>query len=469
MKWKVIILILFSAMLIGMMVACGNDSNNAGADENNDEPEANETENNNENNNEVNDSEEAGDSEPVTIRLHHWYNTEQDNWDVVIDAFEAEHPHIKVESITPENNDANETMQQIDLAAASGDDLDAIIVNDAANYSQRVSQGMFEPLNQYLDDNGIDYEEEYGVDTSVDGDYYALPGKFNGFFVMLNQDALEENGLDVPEEWTWDEYMEYAEILSEGEGSDRRYGTFFHTWTDYLKLAAFNQHEDSNLIKDDGVTSNVDSDRIRQSLEIRQRGHEEDSATPYADTISLDLNYRPQFFGGSAAMIMTGTWMINDSGGVEEGTEFTTAFAPYPQAQEGDPITSPSGADFMAMYSGSEHKDEVFEFLRWYTTEGIVTQSKFLPDFQGVDMEEVVNNLLEESDVNVDLINMESLIHTLEVQEAAALSIPPAFISEVETAYSGEVERFLLDEQDLETTIENAHEAVQNVIDQNVE
>ncbi|RKL66920.1 hypothetical protein CR203_13910 [Salipaludibacillus neizhouensis] len=461
MQLRKILFLVISVMFIGIFVACGNEDSNAGGNEQVDESEGSEESGNN--------STESAE-EPVTIRLHHWYNEEQDNWDVVVDAFEAAHPHIKVETVTPENNDANETMQQIDLAAASGDQLDAIIVNDAANYSQRVSQGMFEPLNEYLEENGIDYEEEYGVDTSVDGNYYALPGKFNGFFVMLNQDALDEAGLDVPEEWTWDEYMDYAEILSQGEGAERRYGTFFHTWMDYLKLAAFNQHEDSNLIKDDGVTSNIDSENIRKSLEIRERGHEENSATPYSDTISLDLNYRPQFFGESAAMIMTGTWMINERGGVEDDPAFTTAFAPYPKAKEGDPNTTPSGADFLTMYSGSEHKDEVFEFIRWYTTEGIVEQGKYLPDFKGVDLEEVVTNMLEQSEeINMDLINVDSLIHTLEVQEPADVSIPPAFIGEVETAYQNEVESFLLDEQDLDTTIEKAHEAVQSVIDQNVD
>ncbi|WP_062049865.1 ABC transporter substrate-binding protein [Bacillus sp. JCM 19034] len=409
------------------------------------------------------------DNDTVTIRLHHWYNEEQDRWHEVVEAFETEYPHIKVETVSPENNDANETMQQIDLAAASGDQLDVIIVNDAANYSQRVAQGMFEPLDDYLDAAGIDYANEYRVNTNVDGHYYALPGKYNMFFVMLNQDALDEAGLDVPTDWTWDEYMDYAAALTEGEGPSKRHGTFFHTWMDYVKLAAFNQPENSNLIKDDGITSNVDSDLIRQSLEIRQRGHEEGSATPYADTISLDLNYRPQFFGESAAMIMTGSWMINERGGIDGAPEFTIAYAPYPKANADDPITTPAGADFLTMYSGSEHKEEAFEFIRWYTTKGIVLQGKYLPDYLGADLEEVIVHLHERSpEVDIDLVNMESLIHTLEISEAAPVFIPPAFIGEVETAYRNEVERFLLEEQDIDTTIEQAHEAVQSVIDANV-
>ncbi|TSB47886.1 ABC transporter substrate-binding protein [Alkalicoccobacillus porphyridii] len=407
-----------------------------------------------------------GDSDQTTIRVHHWYNEEQDNWDEVFAAYEEE-TGIKIESVTPENNDANETLQQIDLAAASGDQLDVIMVNDAANYSQRISQGMFEPLNDYLDEAGIQYEDDYQNDTSVDNQYYALPGKYNQSFVMLNEDALDEAGLDIPVDWTWDDYMDYAEALTEGEGSSKRYGTFFHTWVDYVKLAAMNQSEQSNLVQDDGVTSNINSDIIRQSLEIRQRGIDEGSATPHADTISLDLNYRPQFFSESAAMIMTGSWMINEAGGrPEEPSTFRTAFAPYPKANDNDPITTPAGLDFLTVYSGSDHKQEAFDFIRWYTTEGILDQGMYYPDYKNADIDTVLDNLLDNTP-NIEMVNRDSLQATLEASEPADMNIPVPYIGEVVTAYMNETDRFLLEEQDLETTIERAEESVQQVIDNN--
>ncbi|WP_413375819.1 ABC transporter substrate-binding protein [Alkalihalobacillus sp. 1P02AB] len=404
--------------------------------------------------------------EPVTIRLHHWYNEEADNWDQVIAQFEEKFPHIKVESITPENNDANETMQQIDLATASGDQLDVIMVNSPANYSQRVNHGMFEPLNGFIEEAGMVYEDNFRVDTSVDGNYYALPGKYNMSFVMLNEDVLNEVGLSIPTEWTWDEYMDYAEALTAGEGQNKRYGTFFHTWDDYIRLATFNQPENSSFVKDDGVTSNIDSPLLRQSLEIRERGHQDGSATPYSDTISMNLNYRSEYFSERAAMIMTGSWMISEAGGMPgEEASFTTAFAPYPKANAGDDITTPAGADFLTIYSGSDYKEEAFEFIHWYTTEGIVLQGKYLPDYLGADMNVVLDNLLEST--YSEKVNLDSLVHTLEVTLAADLYIPVPFISEVVTVYTNEVEKFLLEDQDIDITIERAHEAVQKVIDDN--
>ncbi|MDQ0300518.1 multiple sugar transport system substrate-binding protein [Salibacterium salarium] len=422
---------------------------------------------------EASDSSDGGDGgssgEEVTIRLHHWYNEEQDNWDDVIASFEEDHPNINVESVTPENNDANETMQQIDLAAASGDQLDVIMVNDASNYAQRVSQGMFEPLNSYIDEAGFNFDEEYRVNTAVDGERYALPGKYNMHFVMMNQDKLDENNLELPTEWTWSDFMDYADQLSEGEGANKMYGTYFHTWVDYVKLAAFNQPENSNLVKDDGTTSNIDSEKIRQSLEIRQRGHKDGSAVPYDNTISQELSYRDQFFNESAASILTGSWMISEAGGIDGSpSPFNVSFAPYPKAEEGDPVTTPAGADFLSVYSGSKNKDAAFEFIRWYTTEGIQEQGKYLPAYQDADLQEVVDNLVQ-AGAAPDKVDTESLINVLETSEAAPLNIPPTYIGEVEDAYMSETDAFLLGEQDLETTIQNADEAAQEIIDNNAE
>lgn len=421
-----------------------------------------------------NDSiEDAGGSnnsdDRTTIKLHHWYNEEDDNWLEVIKAFEEEHPDIKVESVTPENNDADETIKQIDLEAASGNQLDVIMLNTASQYAQRISQDMFEPLNSYLEKDDIDFEEEYQVDTAVDSTYYGLPGKYNMHFIMLNEDALNDANLEVPTDWTWDEYMDYARQLTEGEGANTRYGTYFHSWMEFVKLALQSQSGDNDLVKMDSVTSNIDHPLLRKSLEIRQQGHEEGSATPYGDVISMNLHYVDQYFNKKAAMIPTGSWMIHEGGGREgEPSDFKTVYAPYPKSEKDDPITSPADSDILAVYSGSEHKEEAYKFIRWYTTKGILIQNKFLPSYKDIELTEVVDNLLADNH-NPDMIDKESLVNTLNITQAADVNIPVSFISEVEDVFLNEVEKFLLDEQDLDTTLEKAHKAVQKVIDANVE
>ena len=41
---------------------------------------------------------------------------------------------------------------------------------------------------------------------TVNDKYYGLPMKINTNLVMMNKDHLDEAGLEIPTEWTWDDY-----------------------------------------------------------------------------------------------------------------------------------------------------------------------------------------------------------------------------------------------------------------------
>ncbi|MDF2923112.1 MAG: transporter substrate-binding protein [Paenibacillaceae bacterium] len=84
------------------------------------------------------------------------------------------------------------------LLAASGDQMDVIMYSAAPDYAQRVGAGMLEPLDEYLKMDGLDPKAEFKIDTSVNGKYYALPGKMIEWLVLLNKDKLDQAKLPVP-------------------------------------------------------------------------------------------------------------------------------------------------------------------------------------------------------------------------------------------------------------------------------
>ncbi|MEX1028511.1 MAG: extracellular solute-binding protein [Paenibacillaceae bacterium] len=406
-------------------------------------------------------------AEPVTIKFHHWYDDAIEKFDVVIAEFNKAYPNIKVESVSVSTNDANGAMKQIDLAAASGEDLDVIIVNSPSNYAQRVAIGLLEPLDDLMQKDGFKYDDEFSLNTAVDGKIYAFPGKLNEFFVLLNKNHLDEAKLPVPTDWTWDDYMDYAQKLTKGEGANKRYGTYFHTWLDYIKLPVFNQMENSNLVKDDGVTSNMDNPLFRKALEIRERGIKDGSATPYADTITQKLHYRQQFYDEKVSMEMIGSWMIGEGGGsgpIEP--KFQTVYAPYPKANIGDPSTTPVGADFISVAASSKHKEAAYTFAKWFATEGLLVQSKYLTSWKNADVSKLIDGLVSTTP-KPELIDKPSLLHTLTSMTPQKLNIPVAYQAEVEKAYQTEAEKFLLGDQDMDTTLNNAQKAVQALIDAN--
>ncbi|HUC92850.1 MAG TPA: sugar ABC transporter substrate-binding protein [Paenibacillus sp.] len=404
--------------------------------------------------------------EQVTLKFYHWYDDKIEKFDMLFAEFEKQYPNIKIESVVGVLNDANETMKKIDLAAASGEEIDVMILNSPTSYAQRAALGLLEPLNDYLSKEGVNYNDEYISDTSIDGKYYALPGKLNQYFVMLNKDQLDAAGLPVPKQWTWDEYLDYAKKLTKGEGATKQYGTYFHTWVDYAMLPLMGQIDNNNLIKSDG-TPNVENELFRQGFAIRDRAQKEGSAIPYEDTISQKLHYRNVFMSGQASMIEIGSWMIPEAAGNGPIKQtFKTAFAPYPTAKAGDPIASKTDGDFIAVYSKSKNKEAAYTFAKWLSTEGIALQGKYLSASKKIDKNKVIDALTAGPDAE-KLVDKESLAHVLNVTQPAKLYISVPYQGELDKVVTTELEKMLLGDQDLDAAVANARKGVLDLIKAN--
>jgi multiple sugar transport system substrate-binding protein len=346
-------------------------------------------------------------------------------------------------------------MKKMDLLAASGDQMDVVMYSSAPDFAQRVGAGILEPLDNYLKKDGINVKEEYKIDPVLDGKYYALPGKMIEWFVMLNKDKLDEAKLPVPTEWTWNDYSEYAKKLSKGDGTAKTYGSYFHTWKEYATLALINDIENPYLVKADG-TPYIDNPKVRFSLDLRNRMENTDkSSVPYFEIISQKMNYRDAYYSGKAVMLPTGNWMVGE---LTLSGKFKTAFAPYPKfdAKDQNGYTE-VGADFIGVAASSKHKQEAYDFIKWYTTEGIMTQGLFFSGWKKSDINKNVEAILKTGKPEMTaLIDKESLLNTLKVNKATKLIIPPTYASQQEKEFLNQVELYLVGKQDLDKTIQTA-------------
>lgn len=445
-------------LLVGFLSACGSgDDNTSTANSNSGKNTGTETNN--------------ADEEEVTIKLHTHGNEETYGWQETLAAFEEEYPNIKVDLvILSESGDSQEAAQKLDLAASSGEDLDVLMFTDAASYAQRVGLGMVAPIDEFIEEEGFIVTEEYKVDTILDGKYYALPGKFNPWYVLLNKDHLDEAGLEVPTDWTWDDFMDYARQLT----TDDHYGTYFHGpqgggWMEYLKLALASKPENTDFIKEDG-TPNFDDPYFRKTLEIRLQMEKEDqSVTPYTDILSQQLDYRGQFFNQENSMLLIGSWMNTELGGTEQfPLEFEVAVAPYPKNEESDeggytPVTT----DYMAVAANSNHKKEAYTFIRWYTTEGQLIQGKNVPSWTKVtddDLADIVDVILADT-ASPEKVDKDSLVEVLLNSKSSKLTPPVPYQSEIYQLVNDEYEKLIYDQQDIDETIEILQEKANEIIE----
>ncbi|MGG1513917.1 extracellular solute-binding protein [Paenibacillus oryzisoli] len=416
-------------------------------------------------------------ADPVTLRLYTYGTEEQYNWKKTLDAFTAKNPNIKVELVQlSDKGDTQEATKKLDLAAASGETIDVLMFSDPASYAQRVGLGMAAPLDDFIAKEGYKEEVEYKVDTHLNGKVYALPGKFNPWYVLLNKDHLTEAGLKVPTDWTWNDFADYAKKLTKGEGASKRFGTYFHGpqgggWMEYLKLMMENQPTNADLLKPDG-SSNLADPNFKKTLELRVKMEKEDkSSVPYADMISQKLAYRTQFFNQSASMIAIGSWMNTEIGGTDKvPLTFNVAVAPFPKNNPGDPNgLTPVTTDYVAVGANSKHKDEAYKFVRWYTSEGQIAQGKNIPSWSKVsndDVGKIIDTILAGTK-NPEKVDKASLVNTLTISKASQVVPPASYQAEVYKVLNTEYEKLILGKEDIDTMIKNSQEQVDKIIASN--
>ncbi|WP_379162133.1 ABC transporter substrate-binding protein [Paenibacillus sp. sgz5001063] len=416
----------------------------------------------------------SGSAEKTNLRLYTYGTEEAYNWKHTLEAYEAANPGVTIELVQlSEKGDTQEAFKKLDLEAASSAQMDILMFSDAAGYAQRIALGMAEPLDDYIAKDGFKVEEDYKVDTHLDGKVYALPGKFNPWYVLLNKDNLDEAGLTVPTDWTWDDFADYAQKLTKGEGAQKRYGTYFHGpqaggWMEFLKLKMENQPQNSEFLKADG-TSNLDDPNFKATLALRLRMEKEDkSAVPYSDMISQKLAYRTQFFNQSASMILIGSWMNTEIGGTEKvPLNFNVAVAPFPKNNAGDENgLTPVTTDYVSVAAKSKNKEAAYKFVRWYTTEGQLVQGKNIPAWSKVtsdQVEGIIDTILAGTK-NPEKVDKKSLVDTLVASKASAIIPPATYQAEVYKAINEEYEKMILGEQDVDTTIKNSQDRVNKII-----
>lgn len=378
----------------------------------------------------------AEEEEVVEIKYFNW-DADQTAINKIIADFEAKNPNIKVKSeVLIPGGTAVDNMTRMDVLMSAGEQVDVVSIPNVDQAVLRAANGMFEPLDDYFKKDKLDIKEEYLINAAYDGKVYALPHLTNYWYVLLNKDHLDEAGLPVPEVgWTWEDFKEYATKLSKGEGKDKRYGVYFHTWGEYANPILFAEKEHPYMI--DEKKSIFDDKSFDYWFELRRDLEKSGAIKPFSDVIGAELNYRTEFFNEQASMLMTASWTVADVGNVEKYPhDFKTAFAPMPRMSEDSPLGSTNIAgEFSAVSKNSKHKEASYKFLKYVTAEG--SQVRGLSSWKDADGEATINNMVAGKENYYDV---DSLLHTLFNDE-----VKGAYTSDLAISYGNELKKNVLE------------------------
>lgn len=422
-KKQVMATMMASALAISLLAGCGNGGES--------EPKDGEVKQSAEENG-------SGDEE-ITLRFLSWQTDYKELNEKVAEEYKKDHPNINVVFDYYGDMTAAEYYKKVDLMAMGGDEMDILMTSAFPEHAQRASSGTYLALDDYFAEEGVAPEDAYSIVQKVDDKIYGIPGDLKSWFVLLNKDMLDAANLEVPSlDWTWDDYREYAKKLTSGEGASKIYGSYFHSWDHYDYMGMWSTYPDNPMFKEDMSGVNFDDPNFKEWLQFRYDLEQKDkSSVSYGDVKSLNMNYRDKFFNGEIAMLPIGSFIIPELDDQDKYPhDFTTTFAPIPAWGDAESGTTYTESHFYSVSKNSKHPKEAYDFIRFYTTEGMRIRGISVSAEAGIDKMEFMNMQIEDPKY-VDVEALDKVMNNPAWKDLVYQNVP---------SYNKEMSQLMLDE-----------------------
>lgn len=282
----------------------------------------------------------------------------------IADKYEAEHPNITIEIISPPLENADNKITQM-LMNQSGCD---IVEARDLTLTQYVNNEWIQPLDTYIEN----WEEKDTLtDAAVQAMYntgdqaYVLPYGFLWRGLYCRSDWFDEAGMELPS--TWQEIYDAGVALQDAEAN--QYGFAFRGSTlgymyadtviwSYIGTDVLETTDAGYFLKDGEGTTIFTLDETKEALEFYKSLYTDCSP---ADSIAWGFAEMVQgFVGGTTAMLIQDPEVISScESDMEAGT---WSLVPFPTGPSGQAVF-PNGYSGWAMTSFTEHPDEVADFI----------------------------------------------------------------------------------------------------------
>lgn len=449
---KVVTTVLLATMVVGMLGGCGGNSNDSG----NSVPQA-----------EVTDTTAADSSagDPVTLRFLSWQSNHAEANQAVADAYKEKNPNVTVEFEYVGDMNSAEYETKVDIMIMGGEAIDISMTSSIMSHMVRAASDSYLPLDPYFEAGGKTAEEEFNVIVRESGQVYGIPAEMKYEMVLINKDMLDEAGLSVPDlNWTWDDYRDYAKKMTKGSGADAIYGSFFRSGG---LTNGINAAKEGNSFFNDDMTLTFDNPYFAKYLQLRWDLESVDkSSVSTSDIKALNMNYRDQFFSGKVAMMPLGTYVLSDIGNEKYKHDFVTSFARMPMWEKEGKHYNKAEATVFSIPRTSEHPQEAFDFLKFWSTEGVTIKGMFLSNEKNADRMDSINRIVEKFPEQVDLDALTKIMQDEKWIDNYE-KFTPSYQNEINTIMTEETDKYLLGTQPLEETIDNLMKRGNAVIEEN--
>ncbi|MEW9873440.1 ABC transporter substrate-binding protein [Arthrobacter sp. HS15c] len=303
----------------------------------------------------------SSENDQVTLRFAWWGNEYLNaQTEKVIDAFEAEHPNIKIES---EPGEWASYWDKLATKTAANDAPD-VIQMDQKYIAEYGGRGAL-----------LDLSKQSGIDTSkldkeslASGQYdkaqYGLSTGKNAYVIMANTKVFEAANVPVPDDttWTWDDFMDTAAKLS-AAGDGKSYGAAYGS--NEADLIIWLRQHGENLYSQDGK---LDFDAsTAASFWERLKEQRDSKASPPATVATEDsgAGLEESLFGTNR--VGMAWWWTNQLGSLETttGSGIKMLRAPSVDGKSADNGMYYKPTMFWSASSRSKHPEAAATFINY--------------------------------------------------------------------------------------------------------
>jgi multiple sugar transport system substrate-binding protein len=301
--------------------------------------------------------------EPVELRISWWGSQDRHDRTIkVIELFQQKYPHIKV---TYEFAGWGDYWTKLNTQAAGGS-LPDVIQQDYMKIAEWSGKDLIIPLDSLVADGTLDFTNVAQASLQggmIDGKLYAVNLGNNSQAWVLDLDAFEKAGLDLPPaQWTWDDFEAITLALHDKLGIWGHNGSIVSSqqWKSlYLGLGQW-------AFSDDGTELGYTDDQpfidlLHLTLRLQQAG-----AIPNPqESESFTLETDPVVTGDSAMTYLWSNQLVALWTAAGEARNLKLWQLPRPAGGQSSNYIKPSM--FWSVSAHSKHPKEAAMFIDFFT------------------------------------------------------------------------------------------------------
>lgn len=308
----------------------------------------------------------------------------------LIDHFQEQYPDIPVKYTRFVNDDRGNV--KLNTALQGDVDIDVYFTYTTEDLAMRSGSGLAADVGDKVR-NTPDLETFLDTDEPKalieDDRITALASTREPNMILLNDDLREQAGIEIPESWTFEEYLETIRALT----ADGRYGTYMLPDLPRVRLGP------DFWYTDDG-NSNFSHPAFLEHFELTCELIRDGVLFPWSQILARQLEAYQQnnFVNEDFAVWLTAPFSLRFLNDAEEYPhDFTVSCAPVPTVDGADWNTGFYG-NFVQINAKSEKQEMAWEFVKYWLLEGAedMAPGGKIPTVDNVDHEVLLDAVLGE-------------------------------------------------------------------------